>query len=102
MNSKKVDGPSFINKLVSDQSELRKEVFSLWMDNTSSSKAILFLIFQTVQKMQRGPAVETVLHFFPTKKQFQPNKVSLIEDRNTQDTTKRVKNISHNALVFSQ
>ena len=48
LNSTKVEGPSFINKLVSDQSELRKEVFSLWMDSASSSKAILFLVFQTV------------------------------------------------------
>ena len=100
--SKKVNGPSFVNKLASDQSELRKEVFSLWIKNTSSSKPILFLVFQTVQKMQRGPAFQTVLRFFPTKKPFQPNRVSLINNRNTQDTSKRVKSISHNALVFSQ
>ena len=100
--SKKVNGPSFVNKLASDQSELRKEVFSLWIKNTSSSKAILFLVFQTVQKMQRGPTFQTVLRFFPTKKPFQPNRVSLINNRNTQDTSKRVKSISHNALVFSQ
>ena len=89
--SKKVNGPSFVNKLASDQSELRKEVFSLWIKNTSSSKAILFLVFQTVQKMQRGPTFQTVLRFFPTKKPFQPNRVSLINNRNTHDTPKRVK-----------
>ena len=67
------------------------------MDNTSSLKAILFFVFQTIQKMQTGPALQTNL-----KKPFQPNRVSLTEDKNTQDTLKRVKNNSHTALFFSQ
>ena len=71
------------------------------MDNTSFLKAILLLVFQTVQKMQRGPTLQTVLRFFPIKKPVQPNRVSLIDNGNTEDTLKRVKNISHNAFFFS-
>ena len=51
MKSINVEGPSFINILVSNQSKYTKEPFSLWMDNMLSLKAILFLAFQTVQKM---------------------------------------------------
>ena len=93
-------GTIFYKQIVSDQSKLRKEFFSLWKDSTSSSKAILFLVFQTVQKMQRGPALQTILCFFPTKEPVQPNRVSLT-DENTQDTPKRVKSISYNAHLFT-
>ena len=50
-----------MNNLVSDQKESIKECFSLWIDNISSLKANLFLVFQTVHKMWRGTAQELMM-----------------------------------------
>ena len=97
-----VEGPSFINILVSNQSKYTKEPFSLWMDSMLSLKAILFLAFQTVQKMHQGPTLQTFLRFLPTKDPFQLKRVSLTEEGNTHETPKRVKNISYKPLVFTQ
>ena len=52
--------------------------------------------------MQGEPSLQTVLRFFPTKNPFQPKRVSLTEEGNTQDTPTKVKIISHNALMSSQ
>ena len=49
MKSISVEGPSFINNLDSDQSTYTKKAFNFCKDNTPSSKAILFLTFQTDQ-----------------------------------------------------
>ena len=67
IKSIKVKGPSFINNLVSDHSKYTKEAFNLWMDNTLSSKAILFLAFQMDQNKYNGPACHTALRFLPTR-----------------------------------
>ena len=48
MKPTKVEGPSFMNNFISLQRKKTKELVSLWMDNASSSNAILFLTFQTV------------------------------------------------------
>ena len=43
-----------------------KELFNLYAENASLSKATLFLSHHTVQKRQRGAALNTFLRFFPT------------------------------------
>ena len=53
------------------------------MDKTLSSKVILFLAFQTDQKMHKGPVFQTVLRFLPTKDPFHFMGVSLTEEGNT-------------------
>ena len=102
MKSINIKGPFSINNLVAYHNKYTKEPFSLWMDNTSSSKAILFLTFQTVQKKHKGPTLQTFLRFLPTKNPFQLKRVSLTEEGNTHKTPKREKNTSHKALVFTQ
>ena len=53
--------------------------------------------------MHKGPALQTFLHFLPTKDPSQLKRVSLTEEGNTHETPKIVKkNISHKALVFTQ
>ena len=86
MKSINIEGPSFINILVSDHNKYTKEPFSLWMDSTSSSKAILFLAFQIVQKMHKGPTLQTFLCFLPTKDPFQLIRISLTKEENTHET----------------
>ena len=88
--------------LVSDQRKQTKDPFGPWMESTLSSKAILFLAFQIVQEMQKGLAFQSFLCFLPTKVPFQPKSVALTEKGSTHDTPKRVNNISHKALVFTQ
>lgn len=41
------------------------------------SKAIIFLAFQTVQKMHKGPTLQTFLGFLPTRESCQPRRISL-------------------------
>lgn len=53
------------------------------MDSTSSSKAILFFVFQIVQKMHKGLALQIVLCFLPIKDSFHPKRISLTEEGNT-------------------
>ena len=67
MKSTKVEGPYFINNFIFDESKKTKRLFSLWMDNTSSSNAILFLTFQTIQKIHKGPTLQTSFLFFPQR-----------------------------------
>ena len=67
IKSIKVKWPYFINNLVSNQSKYTKEAFSLWMDSTLSSKAILFLVFHIDQNKHKGPTFQTALRFLPTK-----------------------------------
>ena len=77
----KVEGPSFIHNLVSDQSKYTKEAFSLWMDSTLSSKAILFLAFQMTQNKHNGPTCHTTFLFLPTKEPLHPKRVSFYRKR---------------------
>ena len=101
MKPTSVKEPSFMNNLVFDQRKQTKELFSLWMKSMSSSKAILFLAFQIIQKMHKGPTLYTSFLFFPTNDPSQPKSVALTEDGNTQCTPKIVKNISYEALVLT-
>ena len=64
MKPTKVEGPSFMNNFISLQRKKTKELVSLWMDNASSSNAILFLAFQIVQKLHMGLALQTLFFFF--------------------------------------
>ena len=59
------------------------------MDNTLSSKAILFFAFQMAQNKHNGLTCHTTFLFLPTKEPFHPKKVSFIENGNTQDTPKK-------------
>ena len=43
--------------------------FILWAENISLSKVTLFLSPQTVQKRQRGAALQSFFRFFPTKRE---------------------------------
>ena len=97
-----VVGPSFINNLVFDQSEKTKKAFSLCRDNIPSSKAMLFLTFQTDQNKHRGATFHTLLRFLPIQAPSHPTRVSLTEEGNTQHTPNKVKNRFHIVLVFSQ
>ena len=72
------------------------------MDSTPTSKAMLFLTFQTDQNKHRGAIFHTVLRCLPTQAPSQPTRVSLTEEVNTQHTPSKVKNIFHTSLVFSQ
>ena len=94
-----VRGQSTINNLASDQIERTKEYLSLWIDNTSSLMATLFLAFQTVQKMQRGATLHTFQRFLPTKEPCQLRRVSLTEEGSTHDTPNKEKSKSHKTLV---
>ena len=62
MKSINIKGPSFINILVSDHNKYTKEPFILLMASTSSSKAIMFLAFQTVQKIHKGPTLQSTFY----------------------------------------
>ena len=53
------------------------------MDNTLSSKAIIFLAFQADQNKHNGPSCQTALRFLPTNDLFHPKRVSLTEEGNT-------------------
>ena len=80
-----------MNNFVFDQRKKMKELLSLWTDNTSSLNAILFLVFQTVQKIHKGPVFQTSFFFFPTKDPSQPKSVALTVVGNTYCTPKREK-----------
>ena len=67
MKPTNIKRPSFMNNFVYDQRKQTKELLSFWMENTSSSNAILFLALQTVQKIHKGPALHTSPLFFPTE-----------------------------------
>ena len=53
------------------------------MDNTLSSKAILFLAFQMTQNKHNGPTCHTAFLFLPTKEPLHPKRVSFTEKGNT-------------------
>ena len=95
-----VKGPVFIDNLVFNQSEKTKEAFSLCKDSTPSSKATLFLAFQTDQNKHRRRTFHTILPFLPTQAPSQPKKVSITEEGKTQHTPNRIKNSFHTSLVF--
>ena len=88
----KSKGPSSIYNLVQDQKLHKKEFFILWIESSSSSKAILFLFFHTAQKRQKGASIQAFLRFLPMKDPCQPSRVSLTENGRTQVTPKRANN----------
>ena len=62
-----IEGPSFTSILVCNQrKQIKEPFFSLWIESMSSPKAIIFFTFQTIQKMHKGTALQTFLHFLPT------------------------------------
>ena len=63
--------------LVQEKRLQAKEVFNLWIDKASLSKAILFLSFHIVQNKQRGAARQIFPRFLSTKESDQPRRVSL-------------------------
>ena len=70
------------------------------MDNTLSSKAILFLTFQMTQNKRNGPSCHTFFLFVPTKEPLHPKRVSFTEEGNTQVTPNKERSNIH--TVFSQ
>ena len=101
IKSIKVEDPSFIHNLVSNQSKYTKEFFSFWMDSTPSSKTE-FLVFQTTQNKHDGLKSHATFLFLPTKEPLQPMRVSFIERRKTQETPKKERSKVHTFLVLSQ
>ena len=99
---KRVKGTSFIHPFAYDQRKQTKELFKLWIKSSSSSKAILFLVFQTIQNKHNGPPLHTFLRFLSTNEPCHRNRVSLTDDGNIQDTPKTAKSNSHKTLVFTQ
>ena len=71
------------------------------MNNTSSLNAILFLTFQTVQKMHKGPTLQTSLLFLSTKDTSHPKSVALTDIGSTHCTPEKVKNIPHKVLILA-
>ena len=53
----RVKGTSFIHHFASDQRRQTKKLLRVWIESSSSSKAILFLAFQTIQSKCKGPAL---------------------------------------------
>ena len=96
-----LEGPSLTNILASEQRKQTKDPFSLWMESMLSSKAILFIVFQTVQKRHKRPTLQTFLCFLPTNEPFQPKSIALTKEGSTQDTPKRVKKTSYKTLIFT-
>ena len=72
-----------ISNFASDQKRQTKEFFRLWIENSSLSKAILFLAFQIVQNKHKGSALQTFLFFLPTNEPCQPKSVSLTNEGST-------------------
>ena len=85
----KVEGPSFMNNFVSDQRKKTKELLSHWIDVIFNT--ILFLAFQTIQKIHKGSTLQTSFLFFPTNDSSQPKSVALIVAGSTHCTPKREK-----------
>ena len=102
IKSTKVEGPYFINSFVSNQRKYTKEFLSLWIDNSSSSKATLFLGFQTVQKRHNGLALQTPFVFFPTKDPSHPKSVAFTVAGSTHCTPKREQSNSQRILALEQ
>lgn len=95
-------GSSSINILVQNQKLQTKELFCLQIESSSLSKAILFLSFQTIQKIHKGVAFHAFLCFFPTNESCQPRRVSLTVKDKTQDMSKRAKSNCHKTLALMQ
>ena len=72
------------------------------MDNTPSSKAIEFLVFQIIQNKHNGPKSHATFLFLPTKEPLQPMRVSFTKRGKTQETPKKERNKVHTSLVLSQ
>ena len=66
MNLKKVDGPSFVDNLVSDQSELKKEVFSHWM-STHLQRRFYSLSSKLFKKCKEDPLSKLSCVFSPQR-----------------------------------
>lgn len=69
---RRVERTSFINNFVSDQRRETEELFRLWIESSSPSKAILFLAFHIVQNKRKRPILKTFLSFLPTNEPCQP------------------------------
>ena len=95
-------GLSTIYKFFQDHKLQTKEDFILYIENSSLSKAILFLSNQIVQKMHKWAAIQAFLRLFPTKAPCQERRVSLTDLRKTQLTPTMAKKISQNTLAFGQ
>ena len=65
---KRVRGASSKHPFASNQRQETKELFSLWIESSSPSKAILFLAFHTIQNKHNGPAFHTFLRLLVLKR----------------------------------
>ena len=80
MRPAKFERPSFMHNLVSHQRKYATELSNLWMGSTSSSKAILFLAFQTFQKRHKGSTLHISYLCLPIRGPFHPFNACLIEE----------------------
>ena len=79
-----------------------KKKFNIWIENSSLSKAILFLSFQTIQKRHIGVALQTLLLFLPTNEPCHPKRTSLTNEGIIHNTLKKLNNKSHKTLDLEQ
>ena len=80
----------------------RNKLFSLWSNNSSLSKNLLFLSFQSVQKMQVGATLQALMCLFSIKVTFHPRRVSLTVLEITHQTPKMENTNYHNNLTLTQ
>ena len=77
-----------INSLVQVNKLHKNKYFSLWIENSTFSKDLLFLFFQIVQKRHKGAALQIFFRFLPTKEPCQPSRISLTVGCITQKNSK--------------
>ena len=102
MKSIKCVYPSPIYTLTHIEKLFRNKLFSIWSNNSSLSKNLLFLSFQSVQKMQVGAALQALLRHFSIKVPFHPRRVSLTMSEITHRTPKMENASCYSNLALSQ
>ena len=101
-NSNKLLSLSPLDALAQDQKLQMKEFFNLYIEKVSLSKATLFLSHHTVQKRQRGAALQTFLRFLPTFVPCQARRTCRTEKGKTHPNSTIAKISSQSILAFEQ
>ena len=101
-NSNRLMFLSPLDTLDQDQKLQMKEFFNLYIENVSLSKVTLFLSHHTVQKRQRGAALQTFLRFLPTFVPCQARRTYRTEKGKTHPNPIIAKISSQSILAFEQ
>ena len=101
-NSNKLLSLSPLDTLDMDQKLQMKEFFNLYAEKVSLSKATLFISHHTVQKRQRGAALQTFLRFLPTLVPCQTRRTRRTKKGKTHPNPMIAKISSQSILAFGQ